>query len=126
MSDRTSRFDIICLSTNHWTGLPTSKQHLMSVFARSRRVLYVDPPIDIFSVLGRRRRWPKLRGLRQEADNLWVMSPVDVAVSSSPDRALARYGRLTGRVERCARSLELTDPVVWTFAPEHAACSAGL
>jgi len=126
VSDRTSRFDIICLSTNHWTGLPTSKQHLMSVFAGSRRVLYVDPPIDIFSVLGRRRRWPKLRGLRREADNLWVLSPVDVSVSSSPDRALARYGRLTGRVERAARALELTDPVVWTFAPEHAACSAGL
>ncbi len=126
MSDNVSGFDIICLSTNHWTGLPTSKQHLMSVFARSRRVLYVDPPIDVFSVLGRRRRWPKLRGLRQEADDLWILSPVDVAVSSSPDRALARYGRLTGRVERAARALELTDPVVWTFAPEHAACSAGL
>ncbi len=126
MSDGVSGFDIICLSTNHWTGLPTSKQHLMSVFARSRRVLYVDPPIDVFSVLGRRRRWPKLRGLRQEADNLWVLSPVDVAVSSSPDRSLARYGRLTGRVARAARALELTDPVVWTFAPEHAACSAGL
>jgi len=126
VSDGTPRFDIICLSTNHWTGLPTSKQHLMSVFARSRRVLYVDPPVDIFSVLGRRRRWPKLRGLRQEADGLWVLSPVDVAVSSSPDRALARYGRLTERVERAARALELTDPVVWTFAPEHGACSAGL
>ncbi len=126
MSDRTSGFDIICLSTNHWTGLPTSKQHLMSVFARSRRVLYVDPPIDVFSVLGRRRRWPKLRGLRQEAENLWVLSPVDVAASSNPDRALARYGRLTGRVERAALSLELSNPVVWTFAPEHAACSAGL
>jgi hypothetical protein len=115
--------DIICLSTNHWTGLPTSKQHLMSVLAESRRVLYVDPPIDVFSTLGRRRRWAKLRGLRQVDERLWVLSPVALSVRSSPDRRLAFYRGLSGRVSRAARDLGLTDPIVWSYSPEHMGCT---
>ncbi|MEA3409833.1 MAG: hypothetical protein U9Q95_05750, partial [Candidatus Eisenbacteria bacterium] len=48
--------DMICLSPNHWTGLTTSKKHLMQIFSRKGRVLFVEPPIDLLSVLGRRRR----------------------------------------------------------------------
>jgi glycosyltransferase involved in cell wall biosynthesis len=119
-------FDVICLSTNHWTGLPTSKQHLMSIFARSRRVLYVDPPTDVFSVLGRKRRWQKLRGLRRVEEGLWVLSPVSPVVSSDPDWALEFYTRLAPRVDRAASELGLVRRVVWTFAPEHAGCARRL
>ncbi len=126
MSDSPGSFDIVCLSTNHWTGLPTSKQHLMSVLAGSRRVLYVDPPIDVFSVLGRRRRWSSLRGLSPVRDGLWVLSPVEVSVRSGPDGRFDYYRRLAARVRRAAGEIGLSRPVVWSFSPEHAGCARQL
>jgi len=124
MTDRGGAFDIVCLSANHWSGLPTSKQHLMSVLAATHRVLYIEPPIDAFSVIGRRRRWPKLRGLRAVGENLWVLSPVSGSVRSAPDRRLAYYRRLAPRVQRAAGTLGFDRPVVWSFSPEHEGCAS--
>lgn len=118
--------DVICLSTNHWTGLPTSKQHLMSVLAETRRVLYVDPPLDVFSVIGRRRRWPMLLPLREAAPRLNVMSSVRMTGTGDPDARSSYYESLAPRVQAAARSLGLTDPIVWAFGPEHAACAERL
>ncbi len=120
------RHDIICMSTNHWTGLPTSKQSLMLEMARSVRVLYVEPPLDIFSVVGRRRRWPKLRGLRQVHPNLWVLSPVAFSVSSRPAVRTRSTERLLPRVAAAAERLGLGDRVLWCFAPEHAVLAGRL
>jgi len=122
----TRPFDIVCLSANHWTSLPTSKQHLMTVLSRSHRVLYVDPPLDVFSTLGRRRRWPKFRGLRPVGEGLWVLSPVTASSSSSPDWRLAHYEAVAPRVRRAAESLGIDRPVVWTFAPEQRAALSAL
>lgn len=119
-------FDIVCLSTNHWTGLPTSKQHLMSVLSESHRVLYVDPPIDVFSAVGRRRRWSSLRGLRAEADGLWVLSPVELSVRSGPDERYDYYRKLSGRIRSTMDRLGMAGPVVWSFSPEHAGCATRL
>ena len=118
--------DIICLSTNHWTGLPTSKQHLMSVLARSGRVLYVEPPLDIFSVVGRRRQWSKLNGLREVQEGLWVLSPVVVIDSSLPGKRVAFHRRFLPSVARAARRLGFENPVLWCFSPEHIAYAGGL
>jgi len=114
-----SLFDsVVCVSTNHWTGLPTSKQHLMEILSRRVPVLYVDPPIDIFSVLGRRRRWPKLRGLRRVSAGPWVLSPV--ALDNRSSRRGARAARMRDRAVSAARRLGLKRPVLWTYAPGHA------
>jgi glycosyltransferase involved in cell wall biosynthesis len=98
----------------------------MSVLAESRRVLYVDPPIDLFSTIGRRRRWAKLRGVRQVAERLWVLSPVALSVRSSPDQRLEFYAGLSERVRRAARDLGLSDAIVWSYSPEHMGCVSGL
>ena len=111
--------DIVCMSTNHWTGLPTSKQHLTWVLSRTRRVLYVDPPIDVFSALGRKRRWPKFRGLRSVRDGVWVLSPVVLDNRSDPRARLRFHRRSRGRVRAACRRLGLESPVLWTFTPEH-------
>ncbi len=109
---------IVCISTNDWTGLPTSKQHLMSLLAERTSVLYVDPPIDVFSVLGRRRRWPKLRGLRRTADGLWVLSPI--VMNNSASRRPGLHTRTRARAVSAARAIGLRRPVLWTFDPSHA------
>ncbi len=118
--------DIICLSTNHWTGLPTSKQHLMSVLARSGRVLYVEPPLDVFSLLGRRRQWGKLAGMREVEERLWVLSPVVVVDSSLPRKRVVFHRRFLSKVARAARGLGFENPVVWCFSPEHIVYAGGL
>ncbi len=124
MTDRVP--DVICASANHWTGLPTSKQHLMQVVSRSASVLYVDPPLDVFSVVGRRRRWPKLLGLRRVDERLWVLSPVVPSHPSSPRSRLEFHRRHARRVTKAATSLGLERPVLWAFAPEHVAYAGSL
>jgi glycosyltransferase involved in cell wall biosynthesis len=111
--------DIVCVSTNHWTGLPTSKQHLMSILASRVRVLYVDPPIDVFSVLGRRRRWSKLGRLRRVSGGPWVLSPV--VLDNRSRRRGAFHARMRGTVAGAARRVGIERPVLWTFAPAHEA-----
>ncbi len=111
--------EILCISVNHWTGLPSTMQHLMQVFGRSSRVLYVDPPIDVFSAIGRPRRWAKFRGLRRVDERIWVLSPVALGNPSDPDARLAFHRRSASRVRRAAGSLGMREPLVWTFAPEH-------
>jgi len=111
--------DIVCLSPNHWSGLSTSKKHLMQVLARRGRVLFVEPPIDIFSTLGRRRRWPKLRGLRRAADGPWVLPSVTWATRGTTVwRRRFHSGHLRAVIE-ASRRLELDRAVLWAFAPEH-------
>ncbi len=118
--------DVVCLSTNHWTGLPTSKQHLMSVLGETRSVLYVDPPLDVFSVVGRRRRWPMLLPLRDGAPGVHVVSPLRLSGAGDPDARRRYYERLTPRVVAAARRLGIERPIVWAFGPEHVGCAAGL
>ena len=111
--------DVVCLSTNHWTGLPTSKQHLTWVLSRTGRVLYVDPPLDVFSAAGRFRRWSKFRGLRKVREHAWVLSPLVLSNSGSPRSRLAFHRRAIGRVRAVSDRLGLERPVLWTFTPEH-------
>jgi len=111
--------DIVCLSANHWTGLPTSKQHLMSVLAKTTRVLYVEPPIDVFSALGRPRRWAKFRGLRGLQDDLFVLSPLVFSTRRTPAARVEYHEGQAPKVARALRSLRIESPLVWAFAPEH-------
>jgi hypothetical protein len=111
--------DMICLSPNHWTGLATSKKHLMRIFAESGRVLFVEPPIDAFSVLGRRRRWAKLRGMREVAPNLSVLSAVTPRTRGLTEWRRRFHAGWRERVRDAADAMGLADPLVWAFAPEH-------
>jgi len=117
--------DVVLLSANDWTALPTSKQHLASVLSRTGRVLYVDPPLDLASVLGRPRRWAKLARLRRAWDGPWVLSQVPLVHPSSPRSREAFHRRSAPAVRRAARRVGVERPVVWAFSPEHAG-TAGL
>jgi hypothetical protein len=111
--------DMICISPNNWAGLPTSKKHLMQIFSDSAPVLFVEPPLDVFSVAGRRRRWPKMRGLRRVGERLWVLPSIVPVTHSTTEWRRAFHHRRRSAVLRAARSIGLSSPVVWTFAPEH-------
>ncbi|MBD3349126.1 MAG: glycosyltransferase [Candidatus Eisenbacteria bacterium] len=111
--------DMICLSPNHWTGLSTSKKHLMQIFSEDGRVLFCEPPIDLLSVLGRRRRWVKLAGLRQAKEGLWVLPAVSMSTHGTTKWRRRFHARRLDTVRRSVEQLALTRPVVWAFAPEH-------
>jgi len=118
-ADHGGQPDIVCVSPNHWSGLSTSKKHLMQVLARQGRVLFVEPPIDVFSTLGRRRRWPKLRGLRRAGDGPWVLPSVTWATSGTTAWKRRFHSDHVRAVVGASRRLELDRPVLWAFAPEH-------
>jgi len=111
--------DIVCLSTNHWSGLATSKTHLMKILSGSGRVLFVEPPVDLFSVLGRRRRWAKLSGLRRVGDGPWVLPAVAPSSHRSTRWLRDYHARRIGAVRAAQERLRLERPVVWAFGPEH-------
>lgn len=115
----TSVPDMVCLSPNHWTGLTTSKKHLMQIFSREGRVLFVEPPIDVWSVLGRRRRWAKLGRLRRISPGLSVLSSVTPSTSGTTEWRRGFHARWREDVRSAADSIGLERPVVWAFAPEH-------
>lgn len=111
--------DMICLSPNHWTGLTTSKKHLMQIFSRKGRVLFVEPPIDVWSVLGRRRRWAKLRKLRRVSSSLSVLSAVTPTTHGTTEWRRKFHANWCERVRRASDAMGLERPVIWAFAPEH-------
>ena len=111
--------DMICLSPNHWTGLTTSKKHLMQIFSRKGRVLFVEPPIDFLSVLGRRRRWAKLRKLRQVSSSLSVLSSVTPTTRGTTEWRRQFHASWREEVRRASDAMGLERPVIWAFAPEH-------
>ena len=118
--------DMVCITPNHWTGLPTSKKHLMQIFAESGRVLFVEPPIDLFSALGRRRRWAKLTGLHRVAEGPWVLSSIVARTRSRTVWRARFHERWTARVRGACEAVGIRSPVVWAFAPEHIAYAGAL
>jgi SAM-dependent methyltransferase/glycosyltransferase involved in cell wall biosynthesis len=127
LSDR----DIVCVSVMDWDWpFWTSRQHLMTEFARTNRVLYVDPPLTIASDylgarhdarLGRKLR-RTLRGdqPREVADNLRVWSPPPtIPFNRITNRALfASVLAFNQRIfrtslRRTLQALGVRDPLLW-------------
>src|SRR5215472_10974802 len=115
--------DIICFA-NDWSADPLSKKHIMTRFARTRRVLWIN------SINNRRprvatkdfrRAFQKLRGFRsglqKVQDNIWVLTPLYIPFHrASILRKLNRW--LLGRqIRSSVRKLGLRAPVDWTFGP---------
>jgi glycosyltransferase involved in cell wall biosynthesis len=115
--------DIICFA-NDWSSDPLSKKHIMTRFARKRRVLWIN------SINNRRPRattkdfrriLQKLQGFRsglQKVDeNIWVLSPLYIPFhGSSICRKLNRW-LLRMQIRVSANKLHFRSPVDWIFIP---------
>lgn len=114
--------DIICLSTHYWDERWFRKQEFMSRFARTNRVLFVEPSISM------------ARGaeghLAEIATNRFLVSSVEDRGQVhllKPPRGLpkwsnARVEELTYRwfgrvVGRASRRLSFRDPILWLYRP---------
>jgi len=115
--------DFICLSTHYWDGRRFRKQEFMSRFAKTNRVLFVEPS---FSMVRR----PEAH-LRQSATNRHLVPRIEQRTDSlyllKPPRGLPKwtdarvekltyrwYGRLVGQA---AQRLRFRNPIVWVYRP---------
>ncbi len=115
---------IICLASEDWGGHPSSSQHLIKVFARYNKILWIDsigmrrPEVSSKDM---KRIWSKLgkffRGLKQESENFYVYTPVvlpfhEVAVCRLFNRLFLQY-----KIKTFIKKLKITDPVWWVSTP---------
>lgn len=118
--------DIVCISSIDWDFIWQGHQQIMSTFAaRGNRVLFIEntgvraPRLGDVSRLRHRlaRWWASTKGFRQEAENLYVFSPLIVPL---PYSRVARWINRLLLVRALRRWMRVTGfgrPIVWTFLP---------
>lgn len=119
--------DIICLAHEPWHGPWKTYQQIMTILARSNRVLYIGPPSSlrerIEAVLRRARRLPVIE---RAAANLFVYHEPSLLAKANHNRALSRpFGRAASllrleHVRRVARRMGFQSPLLWVFDPMQA------
>lgn len=114
--------NILCLWAANWAGLWQRHQQIMSRLAPSHRILYVESPKDLWSLIrglfSRHIRISQLAGLRKVAENIYIFSPV-VPFS------LRRYPRLNRLylsillpyLKFLMKVLRLENPILWICYP---------
>ncbi len=115
---------MLCFS-HDWTGDPLSKTHLMRLFARKNRVLWVNsigyrtPSLGNKKDLGRLVR--KLRDaatpLREVEPNLFVLSPLAVPLWGWAGVRSFNRRFLRWQVRGAMRRLRFRRPINWVFNP---------
>ena len=116
--------DLVVISLEAWDGVWRRNQHLIAGLMRRDprlRVLFVEPSTDpLHAALGAGK--PRLgRGLREgpevegiEPGALWLLEPTKWLPRRLDRHTDERWAR---QVLRAARSLEMTDPVLWVNDP---------
>ena len=118
--------DIICFSSIDWDFIWQGHQEIMLTLANNgNRVLFVENTgvrratlADMPRVIRRLSNWKKgIGGIRQEAENLYIYSPV---VFPFPYSQWARWinSRIMGRaLKRWMSSINFSGPIAWVFLP---------
>lgn len=113
--------DVVVLSLEPWDTVWRRNQHLMSGLLRAEpdlRVLFVEPPVDPLHEVRRGRRPRTGHALRPEADRLFTTQPAKWLPHRIDPQADAR---VTRGVRRDARTLGMSEPVLWVNDPTMAA-----
>jgi glycosyltransferase involved in cell wall biosynthesis len=124
--------DIVCFP-HDWTGDPLSKTHLMRLFARDNRVLWVNSigmRAPTASKADISRSFKKLAAVatpvREVEPNIFVLSPLAIPAYGSPRiRALNRH-LLRFQVKRAMRHLGFSRPINYVFLPSAAVIAGRL
>jgi len=118
--------NIICISSIDWDFIWQGHQEIMSVLAKNgNRVLFIEntgvrvPGLrDVSRIRDRIKNWYKgVKGIRKEADNLYVFSPL---VLPFPYSMVARWINkhlILSILDRWIKVMDFNDPIVWTFLP---------
>lgn len=119
-----SGHDIVCLSTQDWSGLWTRKQRFMRMFAANgNRVLYIETPVHLLGldVLPQDplRFFRFLKGPRQVEPNLHVATlPILLPFFQMSHAINAVNHVLIGRIlKRWTKALGFGKPLLWVYTP---------
>lgn len=117
---------IVCFAgEDWWYHHPHSKNHILKRLAKHNRVLFVNsitmglPSIgnpDFFQKIRRKLR-SYLRWLRKAPEGLWVMTPINVPVYSSPIVRMLNRLLVVLQVRSVMFILKLRHPIVWVAIP---------
>ncbi|MEK7786499.1 MAG: hypothetical protein AAB658_13905, partial [Chloroflexota bacterium] len=120
--------DILILSTQDWTAMPTRKHRWARNWARQgNRVLYVEQQmhwagwlIDLRRQFGRAFRW--LSGPRLVEPNLWVFTLPVVLPFFQMNVAINWFNNmwLTWILRWAMKKAGITQPILWTYTPHSA------
>jgi len=118
--------DIICISSIDWDFIWQGHQEIMSVFAKNgNRVLFIEntgvrPPgiRDIKRLRQRIKNYFRgFKGIRKEAENLYVFSPVILPFPYSRVARFINKYLLLSVMRRWMNAMDFFSPVIWTFLP---------
>ena len=117
---------IICFGgEDWWYHHPHSKNHILKRLVRYNRVLFVNsitmglPSIgnaDFFAKVRRKLR-SYLRWLRKVPEGLWVMTPINIPLYSSPLVRKLNRVLLLWQFRLVMWFLRLRDPIIWAAIP---------
>lgn len=101
-----NNFDILCLSHLRWDFVYQRPQHLLSRFARDRRVFFFEEPV--FS------ERPTFLDLTQKENNLWVAVP-HISYEDRDTGDLTKIQRIM--VEKLIDAKKINDFILWFYTP---------
>ncbi len=101
-----NNFDILCLSHLRWDFVYQRPQHLLSRFARDRRVFFFEEPV--FSDR------PTFLDLTQKENNLWVAVP-HISYEDRDTGDLTKIQRIM--VEKLIDAKKINDFILWFYTP---------
>jgi UDP-galactopyranose mutase len=124
--------DLICLSHLRWDFVWQRPQHLMSRFARDRRVFFVEEPIfeptePRLEVSERKLPLPR-HGGEGKGEGVWDQPGIKVAVpylphGLSPEQADAAQAEL---LREMLEQHEIAEYILWYYTPMAIPCTEGL
>ena len=114
--------DIICIGTVEWLVVHSLAEYTMLGFARTDRVLFVEP-FGSFITLARMARWQRRKRLskprlEQVGPNLWVYRPPPVGLPGiSRWRAASSINGwiLAHLLRRVVKRLGFQRPILWSY-----------
>ncbi|MDO8603542.1 MAG: ElyC/SanA/YdcF family protein [Candidatus Omnitrophota bacterium] len=118
--------NIICISSIDWDFIWQGHQEIMSVLAENgNRVLFIEntgvraPGMrDISRIKSRIRNWIRgVKGIRKEAENLYIFSPIVLPFPYSRIARWVNYFLISSVLDKWMKVMDFVDPVVWTFLP---------
>ena len=118
--------NIICISSIDWDFIWQGHQEIMSTLAKNgNRVLFIEntgvrmPNLrDASRIRDRFRNWLKgVKGIRKEADNLYVFSPLVLPFPYLGIAGWINKRLILSILDSWIKVMDFSDPIVWTFLP---------
>lgn len=116
--------NIICFSNNEWQQVPTSKEHIMKIFSKKNKVLYVENigqrrPLfklaDFKRILTRLINWST--GLKKENPNLIIFSPLLLPFFSFKFVRNINRKILKNSIFKIMKKEKMAKPILWISIP---------